>query len=158
MKNQLLCLLLFFTTLAGAGECAVPKPFRLLDTTTAEKFETANLRRANVEQPELVNLWATWCAPCRKELPFLQQVSEAKTATITLINIDDKPADAEKVLSELKIKMLKTAYEPFEFLDDLGVQGLPTSVVFHRKNIYLGVGMLKDEARISDWLACLNEQ
>lgn len=46
----------------------------------------------------LVNVWATWCVPCRAELPFVQRLHEAlagrRDAAVISISIDEKPADA----------------------------------------------------------------
>ena len=42
-----------------------------------------------------VNVWATWCAPCRDELPFVQKLHESlagrEDAIVLSINIDEKP-------------------------------------------------------------------
>jgi len=43
-------------------------------------------------QWQLINIWATWCAPCRKEMPLLQQLSaqlSEQNMSITLLSIDD---------------------------------------------------------------------
>lgn len=156
-------------SLAIAHECPVPEPFHLLEVEQAKPFQQAELHADNHyskqngennkekkgNRAELVNLWATWCPPCRKELPFLQQLSQDNTAAITLVNIDDTPEDAESTLKKLGITALKTRYAEAELLDSLAIQGLPTSMVFHQDAVYLGVGVLKDEQAIRDWLLCL---
>ena len=48
----------------------------------------------------LVNVWASWCPPCRVEHPFLMELAE-KGATIYGINYRDKPADALRFLRNL---------------------------------------------------------
>src|SRR5688572_26270211 len=44
----------------------------------------------NSTQIQVINFWATWCAPCVKELPLLEKLSTQKdlNAKITLINLD----------------------------------------------------------------------
>jgi thiol-disulfide isomerase/thioredoxin len=41
-------------------------------------------------QIQVINFWATWCAPCVKELPLLEKINSQKNlnAKITLINLD----------------------------------------------------------------------
>ncbi|PID63820.1 MAG: hypothetical protein CR974_00855 [Gammaproteobacteria bacterium] len=159
--------------LTHAEVCQPPKPFRLLDSEAAQIFQRntllpavatktpANATDAGADVadlPRLVNLWASWCAPCRKELPYLQRVSLTKKAEVHLLNIEDEPEEAEKVLTDINIDALTTRYAKMELLDELNIQGLPASVVFHQQNIYLGVGVLKQEAHIDDWLDCLNKK
>jgi thiol-disulfide isomerase/thioredoxin len=46
-------------------------------------------------QPVLINFWATWCAPCRKEIPLLKQLRQARKADrveVIGIAVDERPA------------------------------------------------------------------
>ena len=47
----------------------------------------SSLELAELRGPAVVNLWATWCAPCRRELPAFQTVSEARP-DVRFIGID----------------------------------------------------------------------
>jgi thiol-disulfide isomerase/thioredoxin len=55
--------------------------------------------------PLIVNFWATWCAPCVKEMPDLQEVAtEAKGKVVFLgIDVEDAPPNAEPFVAELGI-------------------------------------------------------
>lgn len=147
---------------AMGASCETPKPFKLVEQANHDVFQQPKLLEKAEQQgehptslPRLVNLWATWCAPCRKELPFLQQLAQNKQANVQLLNIEDSKSDAESTLKQLGIKQFTTRYAPMELLDNLGVQGLPASIVYHGENIYLGVGVLKNEQRIREWFNCL---
>lgn len=59
-------------------------------------------------KPTLINVWATWCAPCRSELPVLQEYS--------------KRSDAVQVVG---VQAMSDADDGLRMLDDLGVH-LPT--------------------------------
>jgi thiol-disulfide isomerase/thioredoxin len=96
----------------------------------------------------LINLWATWCVPCRKEMPALDEL-EAKLGgadfTVLAINIDtgdrEKP---KKFLNDIGVKKLAYFEDPqagvFQELKRVGrVVGLPTSVLVDREGCELGV-------------------
>lgn len=52
----------------------------------------------------LVNFWATWCAPCRREMPVLQASSEAHTGELVVVGIAiDDPAPVRDFVEELQI-------------------------------------------------------
>jgi peroxiredoxin len=54
----------------------------------------------------LVNFWATWCGPCRKEMPHLNRISDKyKSAGLVLlgVNIDEDVRNAAEVASKLKV-------------------------------------------------------
>jgi cytochrome c biogenesis protein CcmG, thiol:disulfide interchange protein DsbE len=47
----------------------------------------------------LVNVWASWCVPCRDEVPFLEQLSKDKRVQLVGINYKDAPEDARRFLN-----------------------------------------------------------
>lgn len=49
----------------------------------------------------LVNVWASWCAPCRQEHPLLMELSEDENLVIAGLNYKDRPQQAQGFLAEL---------------------------------------------------------
>jgi len=49
----------------------------------------------------LVNVWASWCAPCRQEHPLLYELSQDKRFSIAGLNYKDRPENARRFLGEL---------------------------------------------------------
>lgn len=86
----------------------------------------------------LVNLWATWCVPCRKEMPALDQL-QAKLAgpnfEVVAINIDTRdPEKPKKFLKEASLTRLgyfnDQKAKVFQDLKAIGrALGMPTSVL-----------------------------
>lgn len=80
----------------------------------------------------LLNLWATWCAPCVRELPALAHLQRALPGlTIVAVNEGrENAADTTRFLKAHGAEALHVYLDPdHAFLEGLGVQGLPLSVL-----------------------------
>jgi thiol-disulfide isomerase/thioredoxin len=86
----------------------------------------------------LVNLWATWCVPCRREMPALESLQEklkGPNFEVVAINIDTRdPEKPKKFLEDAKLTRLGYFNDPkaktFQDLKAIGrALGMPTSVL-----------------------------
>lgn len=89
----------------------------------------------------LLNLWATWCVPCRKEMPALaalQQKLGSEKFEVVAINIDTRDTDKPKTwLKEVGVSGLNYYADPsarvFQDLKVIGkALGMPTTIVIDR--------------------------
>ncbi len=84
--------------------------------------------------PVLVNLWATWCAPCVKELPTLAALEAEQKGRLAVIAVSQDMAPQSSVDAFLAGKKLGrfAAYHDKDMAlsDALGVQILPTTILF----------------------------
>lgn len=84
--------------------------------------------------PVLVNLWATWCAPCVKELPTLNALARQRMADLAVapISQDMGPqGSVEAFLGKLKVDQLGAYHDPKMALSAaLGAEVLPTSILY----------------------------
>ncbi|MCX5494579.1 TlpA disulfide reductase family protein [Kaistia dalseonensis] len=96
----------------------------------------------------LLNLWATWCAPCRKEMPALDRLEASKPGddfSVVAVSIDTQdPAKPKQFLDEIGVKALDFYGDPttgiFSGLKSRAMAvGLPTTVLIDRKGCALGV-------------------
>lgn len=83
-------------------------------------------------KPVLVNLWATWCAPCVKELPTLDKLAKSGAIDVVAVSQDTAPkASVVAFLKEHQIGTLKPYQDPKMALS--GALGpdtvLPTSIL-----------------------------
>lgn len=74
-----------------------------LPPTTADEFE---VHLATLEKPAVVNVWASWCLPCRAEAPLLNAAFEKYGSELVFIGIDvqDNQADAQAFLAEFGLE------------------------------------------------------
>lgn len=90
--------------------------------------------KAFAGKPTLVNLWASWCAPCVKELPTLDRLAQAERGKLNVVAIsqDMAPhASVEAFLNEHKIATLDSYQDPKMALSGaLNAEVLPTSVLY----------------------------
>lgn len=81
-------------------------------------------------RPTLINLWATWCAPCREEMPLLAQAFQAQGDTIRFLGVDtrDDAGSATDFLAATGVTYAQAADPEGELLAKLGLPGLPVTL------------------------------
>ena len=85
----------------------------------------------------LLNFWASWCAPCKEEMPSLDALkgnSELDNIKIFPINIGkDSLKKSEKFFKELNIKNLNVYFDnPKTLAKALKLRGVPTTILFDK--------------------------
>ena len=86
--------------------------------------------------PVLVNLWASWCAPCLKELPTLQELEEAQAQNgklgVIAVSQDMGPqGSVEAFLAERDIARFAAFHDAeMKLTDALGIQVMPTTILY----------------------------
>lgn len=91
----------------------------------------------------LVNFWATWCAPCREEMPSLDRLQSAMGGddfTVVIVSLDRAGySKAAAFLDEIGVKNLTTFVDPkLKAARAIGALGLPVTVLLNRKGDEVG--------------------
>ena len=83
----------------GSGAATTPGQIQDLPATNAEQFEE---HLATIDRPAVVNVWASWCLPCRSEAPLLDEAFSIYGDRVEFIGIDvqDNQTDAKAFLAE----------------------------------------------------------
>ncbi len=78
----------------------------------------------------VVNFWASWCQPCREEMPLLQELAAVPGVTLFGINSRDRPAAARRFLSVAGDPFARIGTDPDGAVAKAwGVYGLPATFV-----------------------------
>ena len=97
----------------------------------------------------LVNVFASWCAPCRQEHPLFLDLKKRGTIPLHGINYKDRPEDASSWLNELGDPYTRTgADRDGRVAIDWGVYGVPETFIVDRSGViaYKHIGPLTSEA------------
>lgn len=98
----------------------------------------------------VLDFWASWCAPCREEFPFLVELANQNkdnTFSIVAVNIDKKSANAKSFIQKLKVDVpFFVPLDPESKLPALyGVENMPTTFIIDKKGVvrYIHRGFLE---------------
>lgn len=90
----------------------------------------------------LINLWATWCEPCLREMPSLERLQSRLGDRITVLAVSEDRGGSKIVdpfIAKLGLKSVKTYLDPKSAVGQaFGVRGLPTSLLVDREGKVLG--------------------
>jgi thiol-disulfide isomerase/thioredoxin len=127
-------------------------------------FEDKNDQKVNVSQLRediiLVNFWATWCAPCKEEMPALDKMIDVigkNKIKVIAVNIENIKTDqAEKFLKDLQIKNFESYFDrELQNVNKLSLRGIPITIILNKKRLEVGrvIGSINfADPKFIDWL------
>ena len=112
----------------------------------------------------LLNFWATWCAPCKEEMPSLdklQNIENLDNLMIFPVNVgNDTTEKMQKFYKNLEIKNLEFYLDnPITLAKKLSLRGIPTSILFNKqgKEFARIIGSIDfEDEKFIEWLSTYN--
>jgi len=112
----------------------------------------------------LMNFWATWCGPCKDEMPsldLLQVNTNLNNLKIFPINIgQDNVKKASEFFEDLKIQNLELYFDsPITLAKKFGLRGIPTSILFNKEGFEFAriIGSIDfQDKKFIEWLKNYN--
>ena len=173
MKYKKLNYLVFFIYLiSSSGSYSIERPDikNLIIHNEKKKIEKAEFYNSKNEKVNLndyksniviINFWATWCAPCKEEMPHLNQLkskSKFKDIEIIPINIaDEELKKSKEFFEELNINNLEIFYgSSLELAKEFKLRGIPTTIIIDKEGYEFAriIGFIDFENKsFLDWLS-----
>ena len=112
----------------------------------------------------LLNFWATWCTPCKEEMPsldLLQSNENLKNLKIFPINVGrDNIEKASNFFDELKIKNLEIYFDSsITLAKKFSLRGIPTSILLNKDGLEFAriIGSIDfNDKKFIEWLSGYN--
>lgn len=118
------------SSLVGASASLAPTfalPSRGGDTVTLDKLKG---------QVVMINFWASWCGPCRTEMPLLDQMYKRYSSlgfTLLGVNVESDTKDAEKLLQQMPVSFPVLFDKENKVSKLYEVNAMPSTVFIDRK-------------------------
>ena len=120
------------SSLAASGLAGQPAPDFALKSSTGENMRLSEYRGDVV----MINFWATWCGPCRQEMPLLDELYtryERVGFSLLGVNIDDDSRRAMDMISELGVNFPVLFDDRKEVSKLYQVDAMPVTVLVDRE-------------------------
>ncbi len=152
-----LALLLFFLVLYLGVQKREAEVRELKGTLTGQPAPNFTLKTADGKEVSLkdfkgkvvlINFWATWCPPCREELPLFEKIYEKyKDKGFVILAINTDPENLKDFMKDFGVKLtFPILIGDDKILDLYPVRGLPTSFLIDRegKIVKVRLGIYRD--------------
>ena len=119
---------------SGASEPSGPAPQITLDSRGGPKISLSQYKG----QVVMLNFWASWCGPCRQEMPLLENIFKKFNMmgnTLNGMNVEPDSKEAEGFLKGLQVPVsFPVIYDKDSTVSKAyDVQGMPSTVIIDRK-------------------------
>jgi len=109
------------------------------------KFKDSDLQEVDLTNKKgnimIINFWATWCAPCKREMPSLEKLTnQFPQIKVYAINME-KPnkIKVRDFFRSINVASLETYYDPdFKLVKQFKMRGLPTSILIDKNGNEFG--------------------
>tara|TARA_B100000745_G_C20003450_1_gene340670 strand:+ start:42 stop:563 length:522 start_codon:yes stop_codon:yes gene_type:complete len=160
-------LFLFFLLLSNNINAIIKPPFKNITVSTHPKeyknilFENFDGNIINLKEEKskifMLNFWATWCFPCKKEMPYLDKLQNTNGIKIYPINVEKNNKYKTKIFfKSLEIKNLSIYFDiETDLVNLFSLRGLPTTIILNKdkKEIARVLGAVDfTDQRFIDWI------
>jgi peroxiredoxin len=121
------------TTSQGTGAGSQAPDFQLPDLD-GNVVSLSGLRGS----PVLLNFWASWCGPCREEMPYIQQIHEewsGRGLVVLTVNLGENADDVREFMEEFDLTFPALLDTETSLAETYNVGGIPTTYFIDKEGI-----------------------
>lgn len=128
---------LLFAGATALNQALAPAAAPLPTIDVRQRDGTSVPLRHFVGRPLVINLWATWCPPCRREMPAMMAAQQAHPeVTFVFVNQGESSADVARYLAEHGLNMQNVVIDPAGQLSSrTGTSGYPTTLFYNASGL-----------------------
>jgi thiol-disulfide isomerase/thioredoxin len=149
MISKLTYLITLLLVVANQNAYSVEVGASLPDCTLASMEDKQNLSLSQYQGKVIyVDFWASWCGPCAKSFPFLNEMHEQfkdQGLQIVGVNLDENADDAKAFLAKYPASFTVAADVSKQCAKDFAVKAMPSSYLIDRN------GVVQHSFRIPSW-------
>ena len=163
--NQVLKVILLLLLASGILVTGCSTPAESLEIgKAAPSFQLTDIDGQSVSlsdfqgEPVLLNFWATWCGPCRMEMPFIQEVYDERSQpglVILAINIGESLTTVEEFIQDYNLTFPVLLDLEENVAEKYNIRAIPTTYFIDSDGIIrdIMIGAFRSVAEIEDILS-----
>jgi thiol-disulfide isomerase/thioredoxin len=134
----------------GPPEVGKPAPDFELDTLDGQTVVLSQLKGTTV----LLNFWATWCGPCRSEMPLLQHIHEKSRVVLLAVNVGEGSSDVSQFMESAGFTFTVLLDSQAAVAQKYNVMGIPTTFFIDGEGVIqeIQVGAFTNQVEIENIL------
>ncbi len=123
-----------------------------------QNFDGQTVSLGNLQgKPVLINFWATWCPPCRDEMPYIQEIYEEwsdKELVVLAINLGESSAKVEEFIQSYNLSFTVLLDTKQDVAQRYNITGIPTTFFIDKAGIIQDkvIGAFQNKAQIENRL------
>ena len=136
MKNKMMNVVLIALLSVFSSAASAESLSGLATDFTLKSNQGKNIRLQDLRgQVVMLNFWASWCGPCRQEMPLMDDIFkkyESLGFTILAVNVDEDSADADAFLKSVPVSFPVLYDNESKVSEMFAVDAMPTSIMIDR--------------------------
>ena len=124
------------------------KQFIDLDLTDYKTGKPIKLSKVIKGKVALIDFWASWCGPCRREIPNIAKIHEkydSKDFVVVSLNVWDKPDAQAKAIKDMKMTWTQLTDPTHNATDVYGVDGIPQILLIGKDGVIIARDLRGEE-------------
>ena len=121
-------LMMKLAAMEKVSHTAAGKPYIDLDLTDYKTGKPIKLSKVINGKVALIDFWASWCGPCRREIPNIKKIHEkygSKGFVVVSLNVWDKPDGQAKAIKDMGMTWTQLTDSTRNATDTYGIEGIP---------------------------------